>query len=151
MTIKTQPAINLLCFSTETSLIGLGQFVRVKASEIYNEAVKSNLEITGPIYWIYYGMDGYPETNFKLDIGVPVQKSKTTSNGFSCKTFEKMEFATCIHVGSWEKFPQSYAVLIKEIMDSGRSLNGITREVYINIDFDNPENNLTEIQLGLVS
>ena len=36
---------------------------------------------------------------------------------------------------------------MNEIVASRRMLNGITREVYINIDF----NNLTEIQLGLVS
>jgi len=151
MNIKKLPSMNFFCLSTEATLLDLNKYVRVKASEIYAEAVKNNLEITGPVYWVYYGMDGNPETKFKLDIGVPVQESKTTSNGFSCKTFETMEFATCTHIGQWDKFSQSYANLIKEIMDAGRTINGLTREVYINIDFNNPENNLTEIQLGLVS
>lgn len=148
MIIKKAPSMNLFCFSTEATLMELGKYVRVKAHETYIEAIKNNLEITGPIYWIYYGMDGDPNTKFKLDIGVPVQLPKPTSGGFSCKTIEKMELATCIHEGSWNNLPKSYSLLISEIMESGRILSGIAREVYINIDFENPENNITEIQLG---
>ncbi|RPH31807.1 MAG: AraC family transcriptional regulator [Bacteroidales bacterium] len=151
MIIKKAPSMNLFCFSTEATLMELGKYVRVKAHETYIEAVKNNLEITGPIYWIYYGMDGNPETRFKLDIGVPVQHVKPTSDGFNCKTIGEMELATCIHEGSWDKFPQSYSSLIGELMKSGRMMNGIAREVYINIDFENPKNNITEIQLGLKS
>jgi effector-binding domain-containing protein len=151
MIIKKLPSMNFFCFSTEATLMELGKYVRVKALEIYTEAVKSNLEITGPIYWIYYGMDGNPETKFKLEIGVPVQQIKPTSNSFSCKILTEMEFATCIHEGTWDNFPKSYSTLIAELMKSGRRLNSIAREVYINIDFENPDNNITEIQLGFVS
>ena len=62
-----------------------------------------------------------------------------------------MECSTLTHSGAWDNLPQSYAKLIGELMKSGRSLNGITREIYMNIDFDNPDNNVTEIQLGLRS
>lgn len=149
MDIKTLPTINLFCFSTEATLADLGKYVRVKASEIYAQAQKNNLEITGPIYWIYYGMDGNPNTKFKLDIGVPIQEAKPCSDGFCCKTLDRMEFATYWHEGSWNLFPHAYQQLIGEILKSGRTMNGITREVYINIDFENPENNITEIQLGV--
>lgn len=149
MIIKKAPSMNLFCFSTEATLMELGKYVRVKAQETYIEAIKNNLEITGPIYWIYYGMDGNPNTKFKLEIGVPVQFANSASNGFTCKNIEKMELATCVHEGSWDKFPQSYESLVGEIMKSGKIPNGIAREVYINIDFENPENNITEIQLGV--
>ncbi len=150
MIIKKVPSMHLFCFSTEATLTELGKYVRVKAKEIYIEAIKNNLEITGPIYWVYYGMDGNPETKFKLDIGVPVQYANPTSDGFSCKTIEKMDLATCIHEGSWSNLSKSYSSLISEIMETGSNLNGIAREVYINIDFDNPQNNIVEIQLGLM-
>jgi effector-binding domain-containing protein len=150
MILKRTPPMNFFCFSTETTLIELGKYVRVKANETYIEAVKNKLEITGPIYWVYYGMDGNPTTKFKLDIGVPVQESKSTTNGLSCKTLGQMEFATHIHEGTWDKMPQAYAQIIDEVIKSGRTQSGICREAYINIDFINPENNITEIQLGLV-
>lgn len=151
MDIKTLPAINLFCFSTEATLAELQQYVRIKASEVYTQAQKDNLEITGPIYWVYYGMDGNPSTKFQLDIGVPVQESKACTDGFCCKILDEMDYATCLHVGNWNGFPETYSTLVNQIIASGRMLNGLTREVYINIDFNNPENNLTEIQLGLVS
>lgn len=133
----------------ETSLKEISKFVRVKADEIYKKAVSTGYEVTGPIYWIYYGMDGNPDTRFNLEIGIPIQQKREVTNGFVCKAIDSMECATLIHNGSWDNLPQSYAQLIGELMKSGRTLNGITREIYINIDFDNPTNNITEIQLGV--
>lgn len=151
MIIKKMPPMNFFCFSTEATLMELGNYVRSKAHDIYFEAVKLNLEITGPIYWVYYGMDGNPETKFKLEIGVPIQQIKPTSNLFICKTLSEMEFATLTHEGNWDNLSKSYSTLIAELTKSGKRLNGIAREVYINIDFNNPKNNITEIQLGFVS
>ena len=141
--------MHLFGIAEETSLKEISKFVRVKADEVYKKAVNSGYEITGPVYWIYYGMDGNPDTRFNLEIGVPVQQKKSTDNGYICNDIDTMECLTLIHNGSWGSFPQSYALLIGELMKSGRALNGITREIYINIDFDNPNNNITEIQLGL--
>ena len=150
MILKKTPAMNFFCFSTETTLMELGKYVRTKAHEVYIEAVKNNLEITGPIYWVYYGMDGNPKTKFKLDIGVPIQDKKNSINEFTSKTLESLECLTLIHNGTWENLPKSYSLLIAEITKSGRMLNGIAREIYINIDFNNPDNNITEIQMGLI-
>ena len=142
--------MHLFGIAEETSIKELSKFVRVKAFEIYKEAIVSGYEITGPVYWIYYGMDGNPDTQFNLEIGIPVQEKKNPNDGFICKTVETMECATLIHNGTWENLSQSYSFLIAELMKSGRMLNGVAREVYINIDFNNPENNNTEIQLGLI-
>lgn len=151
MIIKKTPTMQFFCTTEETSIKELSKYVRVKALEIYKEAIISGLEVTGPLYWIYYGMDGIPETRFNLEIGIPIQQKKEVNNGFICKTIDSMECSTLIHNGSWNNLPQSYALLIGELIKSGRVLKGITREIYINIDFDNPNNNITEIQLGLKS
>lgn len=141
--------MQLFGIAEETSLKEISKFVRVKADEVYKKAVSSGCEITGPVYWIYYGMDGNPDTRFNLEIGIPVQQKKAIGNGYICKDIDAMECLTFVHNGTWDSLPKSYAQLFAELMKSGRTLNGITREIYINIDFDNPDNNITEIQLGL--
>jgi effector-binding domain-containing protein len=149
MIIKKTPTMHVFGISEETTLKEIAKFVRVKAVEIYKEAINSGYEITGPVYWIYYGMDGNPDTRFNLEIAVPVQEKRIPRNGFICKTIDPMECSTLVHKGTWDNLSQSYSLLIDELTKSGRVLNGIAREVYINIDFENPENNITEIQLGL--
>ncbi len=72
MEVRKINPITVLAFTANVTLKDMQQFVRVKARELYADAVKSNLEIAGPVYWVYYGMDGNTETEFKLEIAIPV-------------------------------------------------------------------------------
>ena len=77
--------ITVLAFTAKVTLKELQQFVRVKARELYTDAVQSNLEIAGPVYWIYYGMDGNPQTEFELEIAIPVVSGEHYEGKFSIK------------------------------------------------------------------
>jgi effector-binding domain-containing protein len=54
-----------------------------------------------------------------------------------------------LHEGSWMEMPSTYQTLIADLFKFGHSMSGLTREVYLNMDFENPENNNTEIQIGI--
>ena len=68
MQIRTIQPMQVFCFETETSLRDISQYIRVVARQLYADAIKHELEITGPVYWIYNGADGQPDTKFKLTI-----------------------------------------------------------------------------------
>ncbi len=70
--------------------------------------------------------------------------------GYSVVALPSMECAIAVHEGAWSELAASYEKLIREVFASGRSLSGIAREAYLHIDFNNPENCRTEIQLGLL-
>ena len=72
MESKIVKPITVLFYSEVTNLSGLAKLVRVKANELHKEAVSYKMEITGPVNWIYYGMDGNQKTNFTLEIAIPV-------------------------------------------------------------------------------
>jgi effector-binding domain-containing protein len=149
MQIKTLNTFSALCFSVQTNIEGLNRYVRIKARELYKEAVASNLEITGPVYWIYTGMDGRPETIFKLEIVIPVSKPQNYSGSFSIVEVAPIKCLYTTHLGSWEKLPETYGLLFGEFGQKGYVPTGICREMYINMDFDIPENNVTEVQIGI--
>lgn len=148
MEIRKIEQIPFYCFSVETTLPELGKYVRTKANELYQSAIALNLEIAGPVYWVYYGMDGNPDTKFKLEIGLPVHECREVDSVFQCRNLESSTFITHTLNGSWQNLPNIYAMIFAELAAKGLTHNGICREVYTYIDFNNPENNCTEVQVG---
>lgn len=147
-TKEIKPIVSL-CFTTETTMNDMLKYVRVKANELHRSAIENNLEVTGPVYWVYHGMDGNPATRFTLEICVPVFVAEKYSGPFEIKHLPSFTSATEIHQGAWELMPQTYQKLIGEILQNGKTMTGTCREMYINMDFKNPENNITEIQIGI--
>jgi effector-binding domain-containing protein len=45
--------------------------------------------------------------------------------------------------------PDTYGKLIASIQNNGYQMNGICREIYIHMDFNNPQNSITEVQIGI--
>jgi effector-binding domain-containing protein len=150
MQIKTHPSMNVLYSSHQTSINKLHEHVGTVARDLYAEAARQHLLVTGPVYWSYYGMDGKPDTIFTLEIAIPVSGIADTENGFLFKEFPSFKCLYTLHPGAWNQLPQTYETLIKDVQQKGLQMNGVFREIYYNIDFSRDENNLTEVQVGII-
>lgn len=140
--------MTVLYSTHRTTLAQLNQFVGVVVKELYTEAVHNGVLVSGPAYWIYQGMDGQPETVFTLEIAIPIQ-GKITESKFATKDLPAFKAASHVHENAWTKMPATYAQIMQFIAMNNLCLTGEFREIYWNIDFDNPENNLTEVQIGI--
>jgi effector-binding domain-containing protein len=149
MTIKDTKPFNALFFSTHTTLPQLGEHVGHVAKEIYREAARLDIMPTGPIQWNYYGIDGKPETVFKLEIVLPIQEKNVEARVFEWKQIPSFKCVSLLHEGKWENLPEVYDKAISHICDSGFTITTECRERYIVMDFENGENNVTEIQIGI--
>ncbi len=149
MEVRKINPITVLAFTAHVTLKDLQQYVRVKARELYIDAMQSSLEIAGPVYWVYYGMDGNPLTEFKLEIAIPVISGANYTGKFSIKSLEPFKCLSSVHSGSWGKLPVTYGNLFREIADKQLVHSGECREIYQHIDFLQEENNLTEVQVGI--
>lgn len=145
--------MTVFCLETETTLQTLLQYVRVVARRLYHDAIKHDLEITGPVYWIYEGADGNPDTKFWLTIAIPVTSDSSQPNDseFKIKKFDTFKCLTDQLLGDWGKLGNTYGALMEEIQSKNLHMSGLNREIYLNMDFENPEANITEVQIGLVS
>lgn len=152
MLIRTTQPIHVFYFEVETTLLDMMQYVRIKAKQLYQDAIRNDLEITGPVYWIYKGADGQPETPFTLTIALPIAEKTATiiDSPFKVKTLDTFRFVSQIHTGAWNKLGETYCLIFAEIALTEPALSGETREVYINMDFENLEGNVTEVQIGLI-
>ena len=148
MEIKQTGPLKVFYRTFETTLSEINTFVGSKPKEIKKEAIEMGLEITGPQIWCYYGTDGNPKTKFKLDIAFPVKEEKKTDPG-KFKILEPFTCATTRLEGSWDNLKGCYASLIGDIIRNGHTVSKTCREIYINCDFENPDNNITEVQVGI--
>ncbi|NIJ56012.1 GyrI-like domain-containing protein [Dyadobacter arcticus] len=151
MQTRTIQPIHVLYFETKTSLAQLSQHVRHVARRLYQDALHNDIEITGPIYWVYEGADGQLDTIFTLTIALPiVSTAQLTNSEFKTKYLESFNCITEQLYGDWNTLGTVYGSLISEIMSQNKTMSGQNREIYINRDFENPERNITEVQVGIL-
>ncbi len=149
MDIKTHPSVTVLYSTHQTTIGQLEQFVGTVIKDLCAEAVSNNAMISGPLYWVYHGMDGKPDTVFTLEIALPVQGSFQSSR-FAIKQLPAFKALTHTHQGAWEQLPVVYGQILQQIDVRKIPMNEECREVYINIDFQEPANNITEVQMGIL-
>jgi effector-binding domain-containing protein len=149
MQIKSHPAMNVLYSSHQTILNTIHDKVGTVARELYAEAARQHLLVTGPVYWFYYGLDGNPQTVFTLEIAIPVSGQPYANGDYLFNELPAFKCIALTHTGSWANMKESYTKLMTEIAKQNLGMNGICREVYLNIDFSREDCNITEIQIGL--
>jgi effector-binding domain-containing protein len=149
MLVREIKPVNFLFYRVETHVGELKNFVSV-GQKIFAEALKNNLFITGPIQWHYFGFMGDVQRSFTLEIALPVGNVIREYDGiFHFKRTDLFRAVTSMHDGSWESIPASYEKLMHLIAGERLKATAVNREIYINIDFENPDANRTEIQVGI--
>jgi effector-binding domain-containing protein len=141
--------INFIFYRTEAYLEQLGNFVPV-ARDLFKEACIYNLHVTGPIHWHYLDFTD-PSKPFTLEIALPVAETLATDydGSFHFKRTDKFRCVAVTHEGSWMSLPDVYKKLNLFIEQRNLKPVKVTREIYVNTDFLNPEANETEIQVGV--
>ena len=146
MEIKQVKQTKVFGKEIKTSLIKISEHVKVLPETIASDMNKKGFQCTGPQIWIYNGADGNPETEFDLLVGFPVNDN---AMDYNITALEDFKCATYMHKGDWGKLGESYCKIIGEVNQGGMQMTGECREVYHKVDFENVENNLTEIQIGI--
>jgi effector-binding domain-containing protein len=145
MQVRMHPPVTVLYSTHKTTLKELSQLSNV-SKEVYTDAA-NHAFVSGPVYWIYHGADGNPETVFTLEIAVPIQ-GFFNSKKFSIKELQPFKAVVHRHEGSWEDLGMSYGQIMQYVESNRIPIKDEFREIYLNVDFQRPENNITEVQVG---
>jgi effector-binding domain-containing protein len=141
--------INFLFHRAETRIAELVNFIPT-AKDLFKEAVRLNLHVSGPVHWHYFGFTGDESQTFTLEVALPVNEIPKEYDGqFHFKRTENFKCAILMHEGGWMEIPQSYGKLMQFMAEHKLQAVGVTRELYINADFVSPDANVTEIQMGI--
>lgn len=148
MEIKNLSNTYAYVHKVETNLKEIGKLVGNAPAKLIEQASREGFKIAGPQFWNYNGMDGDPNTVFQLEIAIPVEESKELKSenamavpGFRC--------VTRIVKGPWSNLGPAYEALVAEMNGEGLKPGRYCREIYHDVDFENQENNVTEIQMSI--
>ncbi|CAN5600570.1 hypothetical protein BH09BAC4_BH09BAC4_21560 [soil metagenome] len=143
------PAFTALTFTTRATLLSLSQHVGGVAENLHHEAARLNLDVTGPIQWVYTGVNGDETNEFQLEIILPVSQPGSPSDQFTYKVFPSFQCVSYTYTGPWSNMGELYTVLFSQLYREGYQNDGRVREIYSTVDFDNPANCVTEIQIAI--
>lgn len=150
METKNINPMHVLYFSTETKITDLAQYVQVIGKRLKKDAEAQSLKITGDQSWMYYDFTGEPDALFTLEIAFPIESLPETYKGeFAVKTLEEYKCLATKHEGDWMQIPNTYGKLMNYVKENSIQPKTNSREIYTNVDMENPENNTIEIQLGI--
>jgi effector-binding domain-containing protein len=149
MEIKTLEPVHVLCTEVTTTLKEIKAYVGSTPADLYAEAAQCGLTPAGPQHWVYTGMTtNDPDHEFHLLIGLPVTGGGQ-SEQYQQKELPVFKCATMIHNGSWNDLGFTYKQLFGALIQQGFIPTGTCREVYLVVDMENPQNNITEVQAGI--
>jgi effector-binding domain-containing protein len=149
MLIRTHPYMTVLYSTRQATLSDLPTYSGTVVRELYRYVADLDLLVCGPQYWFYYGVDGRPETKFTLEIALPVQGKIPTA---VLPYFKRIPAFRCLssrYEGPWEGIAEEYQRMLQYISDKELKMSGIYTESFLHIDFDDPANQITEIQIGI--
>lgn len=148
---KTVKPINFLFHRAQVTLAQLSQQVPL-AKKLFAEAVAYDLHVTGPAHWHYFGFMGDESQPFTLEVCLPVASTVAAYDGpFHFKRTEPFTCVSLLHEGGWQEIPRSYQTLMAFVAKNQWLATGVNRELYLNADFQHPDANVTEIQLGVTA
>lgn len=144
---KKVEKIPVLMISIKSTLATIAADAGNLPMEIMQKAEALGLEITGPQLWQYRNVDGNPNSTIDIDICLPIKEAKGDAGKFK---FEVLPPITCIseiHKGAYEQLINTYNRIFGEMTRKGIPMGDASREVYSVMDMENPENNITEVQM----
>ena len=147
--IKDVKPINFLFHSKEVRLSDLVNQIPI-AKELFKESVRLDLHPSGPVHWHYVGFSGDESKPFTLEVCLPMASVPADYDGkFHFKRTENFKCVSLLHEGGWNEIPTSYGLIMEYMQQHKLHPTGVTRQLYINADYMNPEANVTEIQKGV--
>jgi effector-binding domain-containing protein len=157
ITIPTLPLINVpatlvLGFSTTATMAIMDTFSNVP-EQLYHEAARLGLTISGPILYGYDGADEDTTKEFGLTIALPVREAEpgTLREGFSYQTIPAFRATSYTYTGPWDTLMEVYDALFRAFYQQGHAYSGHVREVYTVVDFEQPDRCVTDILIGIVN
>lgn len=150
LSIIDVPAFRALCFVTQATLPQVPHLGYVP-QQLYADATRLGLTITGPIQYLYEGVSGDETAEFRLTIALPIQEPEpgTLSDGFAFATIPAFRAVTFTYTGAWDTFMPLYDALFQAFYAQGYAYSGNVRERYTLVDLEQPERCVTEFLIGI--
>lgn len=149
MKIKTIAPVLVLSKSVETTLAGMDQAIGNLPQHMTDMITEAGRQITGPQIWIYHSADGTPDKPITIQVTIPVDKPFECPAGFECTALPSFRCIVDFNNGPWKEVGKVYENMMQHIETNHLKCTWTSREIYHVCDFENQDNCVTEVQLGI--
>lgn len=153
MKIITSNGTSMIAMQLRSTLATINEDVKELPEKLSGDLMPAGILPTGPMMFLYQGVNQDPHNEFDLRIGLPVSSDdaaryKGPYLSFRLEPFQFVE--TVLYGDLAELGPKAYEPLFAEIEKQGLTMTGFSREVYQNfVDAASPDNE-TRVQIGVV-
>jgi len=150
ITVKEVPPTLFLASTHTTTIPQLAGLAEKISPQLFAAADQNGLAVRGPMEFHYDGIDGNPQTEFKLVIALPIStKPECAPPPFSVLETKAFPCAALDYVGSMPEITKGYMALMDGMRERNLTMTSECREVYKHwLGFDSPDN-VTELQYGI--
>lgn len=136
--VGRREAILVVSKRVSVTLSDIGRVIGPAFGEVYGHLGARSIEPKGPPFVIYHGMpEG--ETPFDVEICAPVARPTDPPVGWQVQELPAGDFATIVHVGSYDSLGTAYDALTAWIGEHAMVVSGPPREVYLSEPSTPPE------------
>lgn len=136
-----------------STLATITQSVGDLPMQIYNDVEQQQCELSGPMVFVYRGVDGQPDKEIEVEISLPIQTGGTRNayqGKFELSDVDPFHFVENTYVGPVaEMSKKGYEPLFAQLAQSNLIPSGECREVYEHWVGPESDENRINIQVGI--
>ncbi len=139
------------CVEKELTIPEIPKFAEKGSEPLYKDAESKGMGIIGPVEFIYLNYGEDPNKPFQLIIAIPVKERKPSGKDFFFLETKPFDCVSIVYKGSMVNIGKAWEDFAKQLLNEGYKFSNQGREVYKEwISFESEEN-ITELQIGIVA
>ncbi|MFX0114061.1 MAG: GyrI-like domain-containing protein [Candidatus Hodarchaeota archaeon] len=104
-------------------------------------------KMCGPPFAVFHWHKGI-RNGLNVEVGIPVTHF-IEADEIQSSLIKEEDVLTITHIGSHKSLKKAYRKIFRWIQEHEIAIQAVTREIYHELNYDNPENNVTEVQIFL--
>ncbi|MDD2962620.1 MAG: GyrI-like domain-containing protein [Bacteroidales bacterium] len=149
MEIKNIAPVLVMSKTIETTLAQMAEAVGNLPDQMNRIIEKAGGQTAGPQIWVYHSADGTPDRPITLQLTFPLLNPIACPEGYECIMLPEYKAVVTFNNGPWNEVGKIYCEVMKYIESQSLTYTGVSREIYHVCDFENQQNCVTEIQVGI--
>lgn len=147
---EIKPIERYVHVETKTTLPTVGETMRTQFDPFVEKAAKAGTQWSGAPIFVYRGVDGTPDKQFDLLLGLPMNEGGRAPEGSQTVTLPTFRCASVYYTGPVSGIPQGWQALMEKASAMNLRFTDEGRELYLYWEGDDSPNNVVELQIGVL-
>lgn len=147
--MQTVAAKSYFFRSKQTTFADLGKTIAELMPAMMTTVKEKNVQVDGPVIFVYHGVDQDMSKPFTLDVGIAVTESTQAAGDFKVRKLDAFHCATVLYTGPIDSLKTAFEKLYPAIFQNQQTPTGEFREYYLYWESPESANNVVQVLVGV--